>query len=192
MAYNLAIFVVILITHASIFPVKGQTTVQGCDNDDSLFSIAAEKQQLRVELFDRLEEQVHSIHQLLKTSIQEMKSEHGTAMTSLQVVDRRLRELDHSIQELHNESLQETRGQHSSIVTNLEAFDRRLQEHDISMKNLSQNLWTLANGKVKLVKHPDYYHSFKQLRLFYSFLSCMLLYIPISFLLLQKPDVTWA
>lgn len=171
MSHYIAVFIAILITREIILSANGQCTVRGFSNGESLVSIVAEIQQLRVELFDQLNKEIHSIHEHLNASHQDITGQLTIVNVSLKAVERRLLEQDictkqgQNIHELLNESFQEMKSQHSIVMTtltSLQSCDRRLQEHDISIKNQSQNVWNLTNGNVKHVKHPGYYvyHTF--------------------------------
>ena len=128
-AYNFAAFGVIL-TLNMIFPVKGQCTVQGCENGDPSNSIVAE---LNVEAIRQLNEQVQSLRELLTESFQQIRNQQDTVMTSLQAVDRRSQEQDihikqvQSIHELLNASFQQMKNQNNTVMTSLQAIDRRSQ-----------------------------------------------------------------
>ena len=85
-AYYFAAFAVLLML-TMIFPIKGQCTVQGCENADSSNSIVGE---LNVEAIRQLNVQVQSMRELLTESFQQMKSQHSSATRRLDVVTQLL------------------------------------------------------------------------------------------------------
>lgn len=152
MACDFAIFVAILITHEAISPVNGQSTVQGCDSGDPLFGNVAGMQQLRVELLDQLNKQVQGIHEHLRASLQEIKTQHTTVNVSLQAVDRITRDHEiysreiQSIRELFNESFQQMKTQYDTFNSSIQTVDERLQKHQTDIGNQTQETWKLVNG----------------------------------------------
>lgn len=129
-----------------IFPVKGQCTVHGCKNEDSLISIVEEIQELFVKASrQQQKEQVQYIHEHFNASFQQLKNQQDTAVTNLKALDRCSQDQDFYIKQVQstyeflNVSFRQLKKQSDTVIGSLEAFDRRLSEYDISTKNNTQN-----------------------------------------------------
>ena len=130
LAYYMAAFVVILLTHNTILRVKGQPTVHGCEDGDESIEIVTEIQQLFGATYRRQNDQVQQMHELHNASFQEMRNQLDAVKTSLQEVNRRMQNL--------NVSLQQMKSQLDSVVTSVEGNNRCIIADDTSNNNQTQ------------------------------------------------------
>ena len=107
-SYYLAAYAVIS-AYKTIFPVRGQCTLQMHENGGDWNNIATE---LSVETFRNLRQQIQSMHELLVASVQhfkslnasilQMKSQQDTLAASLKTIDRRTQKQDACIKQVQS------------------------------------------------------------------------------------------
>src|SRR6218665_3097615 len=123
-AYYFSVLLV-LFTHNLIFIVKGQCTVHGCKNEDSLNSFAEEIQPLKIEL-------KMQVHKLL-----------GAIVTSLTAVDKRSQKQGQDLRNL-TVSFQQMKNQHGALMTS-QLFDQRSLKQEQDLMKLTVSFQQMKN-----------------------------------------------
>src|SRR6218665_2185257 len=172
MVYYFAMFAV-LVWYETIFQVKGQCTIiKGCENEDPMFNIVAELEQLDFEGFRQLIEHVRSIRQIFSESIKEMKNlqafdrcpekndvyvrqvqsilelldASSQELKTLQTVERLPKEKYIYLRQVQN--IPELLNASLHELRSLQTIDRRSQENDIYLKQV-QNIHQLLNASIQ-------------------------------------------